>query len=488
MFTGLLLATLAGPVSAHELDGCRAALVSPNHLRPQSLENTLVRSEQTNLITSSLVGLRILIDRARQEGTPALSRALAREYSNKLTEAAGLGLSIDPSSATKAQAELEGQESDRRAKEESAARDEHWQLPWVGRRAFARADSVVAVEVSPETQQILVRYDRESALFDLNRSKLYLPFPGRTMNSAKTDFWKFNSKKVVHIPDNTREPLQILNSINGASLMTIAPVDNAGFYSGSITQDGSKILTVSRPTVSAGVGAILWNTETGKKLREFPMAGERFTFDAEMDPLGRRIVTSANRQTILWDAGTGEQLSNLSNAKNLWLRQQKFAANGRYLTALGAESNTVYIFDAGNGSLVSTFVAEMGACTRLEFNEDGTLALTASEDKSVRLWDVASGTQLRQFDFRDNLVLTRFVQAGSRFITLSARGTLSAFDLTTGSLIGRTNLQSVSSDTPANFAITSAVLGADESFIVTIQKLRGSIEGEARIWRPFSAK
>jgi len=109
----------------------------------------------------------------------------------------------------------------------------------------------------------------------------------------------------------------------------------------------------------------------------------------------------------------------------------------------------------------------------------GGVALTASADRTVRLWDVQRRQQLRGFPEADRPVAAVALSANGRLgiwetggepSTPAKPGTVGVWDLRSGRLL---DAQERHGD-----RITAAALAADDAVAVT-----GSADGSLRLWR-----
>ena len=71
-----------------------------------------------------------------------------------------------------------------------------------------------------------------------------------------------------------------------------------------------------------------------------------------------------------------------------------FSADGsRVVTA--SEDKTARISDAATGQALAELKGHTGPVSSAVFSADGSRVLTASEDKTARIWDVESGAEVR---------------------------------------------------------------------------------------------
>ena len=85
-----------------------------------------------------------------------------------------------------------------------------------------------------------------------------------------------------------------------------------------------------------------------------------------------------------------------------------------------------------------TFLGHKDGVWNLSMSRDGKRALSASYDRTVRLWDVASGKELLQLTGHDGPVLgVAFLPDGQSCVTCSADGTIRTWSLKSGKETGR---------------------------------------------------
>jgi WD40 repeat protein len=104
----------------------------------------------------------------------------------------------------------------------------------------------------------------------------------------------------------------------------------------------------------------------------------------------------------------------------------------RILTA--SWDKTAKLWETRSGNLLMSF-AHNAAVNTAKFSPDGTRVVTASADKTAKLWDAGSGRLLSSFKHQDSVTDGTFSPDGAEIVTASADKTAKLWDLSSGKLI-----------------------------------------------------
>jgi WD40 repeat protein len=106
-------------------------------------------------------------------------------------------------------------------------------------------------------------------------------------------------------------------------------------------------------------------------------------------------------------------------------------------TALsGSQDQTLRLWDLKTGSTLRTFVGHTDGVASIAITSDGRRALSGSYDKTLRLWDLASGTTLLTFTgHTDRVNSVAFGRDGLTALSASDDKTLKLWDLANGGTI-----------------------------------------------------
>lgn len=146
--------------------------------------------------------------------------------------------------------------------------------------------------------------------------------------------------------------------------------------------------------------------------------------------VNERIVTCGDDLKInLWDT-SGNNLWSVTGHTSV-INCVKFTTDGQYIVS-GSRDKTIKVWNASNGTLVTTLNGHTGEVRALDISDDGTRIVSASVDSTIRVWDFSSGNQLYSFkqpgagkiytvDFKPGS--TQFVAAGT------SKGDVQVWDL-----------------------------------------------------------
>ena len=82
-----------------------------------------------------------------------------------------------------------------------------------------------------------------------------------------------------------------------------------------------------------------------------------------------------------------------------WIRSVAFSRDGIHVLSGGADK-TVKLWEAATGQLIRTFGGHSGEITSIAFSSDGTWFLSGgSNDKTLKLWDPTTGRLVRVFEW-----------------------------------------------------------------------------------------
>ncbi|RCR67286.1 caspase family protein [Larkinella punicea] len=179
----------------------------------------------------------------------------------------------------------------------------------------------------------------------------------------------------------------------------------------------------------------LWEVETGREIHRFEGHTDDVTTVAFSSD-GRYIISGGSledKSIILWDITTGREIRRFRDDKGftnrersrLYKKMGKYPGNGRmsYVSSLafsrdgdyilsGSWDNTLRLWKTSTGKLVRKFKGHTGEggsyVKSVDISPDGQYALSGAgcsgsdcgtnQDNTIRLWNVATGEEIRRFE------------------------------------------------------------------------------------------
>src|SRR5262249_16366530 len=144
----------------------------------------------------------------------------------------------------------------------------------------------------------------------------------------------------------------------------------------------------------------------------------------------------------LWEVATGRQLSGMALPipQTAWATALSFSPDDKLLAsadsnAMGIDTRndwdvSVRLWEVATGKEVRRLRGHRGHVWATAFSPDGTTLLAACADGTVRLWEVATGTLLRGMQgHQDDVFAAVFSPDGRRIATASADTTVVVWDV-----------------------------------------------------------
>ena len=158
-----------------------------------------------------------------------------------------------------------------------------------------------------------------------------------------------------------------------------ALVETAAF-----SPDGRSLLTAA-----SGLGVHLWDLETGEPTN---LGSGEF---AVFSPDGEMIAIFHYDTARVVDVHAHAVVSRLDHLRQI--RHLEFSADSRLLVTATQEENRFAAFEAATGKLAAEFRGHSLNVQFVSFNPDGHRLVSASEDRTARVWNLASGAQQSRF-------------------------------------------------------------------------------------------
>jgi len=340
-----------------------------------------------------------------------------------------------------------------------------------GRRIItASGDNIARIWDAADGRQ-LAQFEHGNKSFSSVLEAVFAPDATRvaTVSSDGTAWiWDVSSgRNLARLRDGI-ELLDLIKDVQANIVMELRNIAGskavpamAGIRTAAFSPDGRSVVTSS----SNGTARV-WDTDSGKELLQ--LKHDDVVTQAEFSPDGRRIVTaSKDHSARLWDSVSGRELARFGH--DAAVARATFSPDGREIIT-ASDDGTARLWDATDdyamarahyqnhlrrAGYLDTDTQRMKSAiarainhdldtsknrelARLEqdakvrdarFSGDGKFAVTASEDRTARIWDAASGDELARLQHGAAVESAGFSPDGRRVLTTVQGGSVQLWDV-----------------------------------------------------------
>ncbi len=190
--------------------------------------------------------------------------------------------------------------------------------------------------------------------------------------------WDVASGKEITCPTNSRiahpGPVDLTKDPN----VEIADI--------AFSRDGRQLATASDDST-----ARIWDTVTCASLG-VPLAHSEPVNSVQFSPDGQSLLTTSGGKVLLWNLR--DHTYRTLFAQEDVVTSARFNATGTKIVIAGEESNTAYLVSLDPSTDEPIALQHDAAMFDAEFSSDGRWVITASRDKTARLWDAISGEEV----------------------------------------------------------------------------------------------
>ena len=190
---------------------------------------------------------------------------------------------------------------------------------------------------------------------------------------------------------------------------------------------GDIAISPDRKMIAAGSpngGLTIWEATAGKQIRRIPLESWKTTYHIAFSPDGKTLASASVDDTIhkasanlqLWDIATGKEKFPYP-AHQGQVFTVAFSPDDKMIASAGGDC-TLRLWDVATGKQVrrildgplriwdvslnaedrSGLVEQIGPTGQFAFSPDGRTIISAGRDGTLWFWDVAAGTRVRRID------------------------------------------------------------------------------------------
>jgi WD40 repeat protein len=237
-------------------------------------------------------------------------------------------------------------------------------------------------------------------------------FPVPTKNVILTTIKGLNNKSYDLKPD---EPLYARGRSDGSielrqlttnDKVTEWPAHDEGIVTVAFSGDGQQLAT------STAKGEVkVWDPATRREVvRIGPV--DRYLICLAFSPDGKTLAgAGASSRVWVWDVATGREVLELGGHGNA-VPAVAFSPDGKLLVTTTLPTDEARLWELPSGQRVATLKGHVQGVIGVAFSPDGKTLATASHDRKVKLWNVATHQELVTFPFAAHVISARFSPDG----------------------------------------------------------------------------
>ncbi|KAM0246869.1 hypothetical protein ACHAQJ_010072 [Trichoderma viride] len=177
----------------------------------------------------------------------------------------------------------------------------------------------------------------------------------------------------------------------------------------------------------------MWCVQDGEY--EGELVSHDWVRSAMFSPNSALIATCAVDQTAnIWSTDTGECVYELLDC-SAWLESVAFSLDSALVASASINGLIVHIWDIKEHREILTLHGHTGMIRSMEFSHDSTLILTASEDKTARIWSIESGVCSQELQGHTGEFTFACFSRDSALVATASSDKLQIWDVQSGSCI-----------------------------------------------------
>jgi WD40 repeat protein len=337
----------------------------------------------------------------------------------------------------------------------------------------------LSVAFSPDGKRIIAGNEKRTAdIIDIASGRSLISLRGH-LNQVDESiithsymYWAALTNEVKLSPDGryiavgrTGNNAKIIDFATGRIYRTLRG-HNSMVISLAFSKDGKYLAT-------GGIDgkAIVWNVETGAKVREIAFADQKLAiFSVDISDDNSLLATADwGGLVVIWDIETGERERVISPHDRTAVYKVKFMPGAVYFISAGLDKK-LKLIEIDTGEEIRSFTGHTDLVNSINMNGSGDKFVTSGWDGTIRVWDFLSGLQLLRIRAHQGGVYSAsFDKSGKYIVSGGDDFMVKQWDAVSGEMVGQ-------------FAghqggVGDASITSDLRYIVS-----GSRDGSLRIW------
>jgi len=196
--------------------------------------------------------------------------------------------------------------------------------------------------------------------------------------------------------------------------------------SAATSRDSKRIVTASRDRT-----AKMWDFASGKMLQDFEEGHDYLASTAAFFPDGKRLLTAAaDNTTRTWDVTTGTQILRLDHTGR---GSVAVLSHDGKTVLTGSDEVTARLWNAETGELLRSTKPLVAEVTAVAFSPDDKQFFVGDAHGHCTLWNAQTAAQIRSLDTHTGkITAAEFTNDGHRVLTASADRTVGQWDVASG--------------------------------------------------------
>ena len=162
-------------------------------------------------------------------------------------------------------------------------------------------------------------------------------------------------------------------------------------------------------------------------------------WDVKFSPDGRLLLAAGDAGpagTIhMWEVATAKERPPLLPGAKAWLSNAAFTPDGKQVVACYSQENRVFTWDAASGESLRQLEGHTQPAMNVAVSLDSRLALAASKDRMLLVWDLGNGHELHRFAIKAEQGAGTFSPDGKFILSYGDDPTLRLWDVQSGKLV-----------------------------------------------------